>query len=352
MSGEPLTTEAFMKYIDDLKTSLSDELKTSLSQTIRTEVTAAVAPLLEKHAELVDDISSTKVRVTNVETESALTKARVAELEKQVDALKHPTPSFPQQNVPTQFPTLNTLSSAKQDLPLPSCPDAQSVLRDAKRIVGFSPITIDDIRFLKDQNPALDDAGAMSESIKEFLKDEMKVPTYVTDKFVIKRVFPPARPPPTGWNTLYAEFTDLVTTDTIFQFARNLRPGRNVSIYVPHSLHHRFTAVNSIAHEYRNGPVKHKTRVKYGYSDFVLLVKPKNSDAPWSYPPLDLPPLQLSHFDGNTGSSPPPGRTRLTSKRSRPVSGDSPVQDPSSKAPREDSEKAGNEALDTVTSLN
>ena len=92
MSGEPLTTEAFMKYIDDLKTSLSDELKTSLSQTIRTEVTAAVAPLLEKHAELADDISSTKVRVTNVETESALTKARVAELEKQVDALKHILP--------------------------------------------------------------------------------------------------------------------------------------------------------------------------------------------------------------------------------------------------------------------
>jgi hypothetical protein len=37
-------------------------------------------------------------------------------------------------------------------------------------------------------------------------------------------------------------------------------------------------------------------------------------------PLSSLPPLQLSSFDGNPSSSPPPGTTRLSSKRSRPES--------------------------------
>ena len=133
-------------------------------------------------------------------------------------------------------------------------------------------------------------------------------------------ISPPAKES-SCWKTLYAEFQDWSTTDLINQYVTNLLPGKSVSIYVPHSLFPRFNAIRDIEHSFRNGEPKHKTKVKYGASDFVLLIKPRGSSSPWSYVPLNsLPPLQLSSFDGNPSSSPPPGRTRLTSKRSRPES--------------------------------
>ena len=135
----------------------------------------------------------------------------------------------------------------------------------------------------------------------------------------IKRVFHPVKQP-SGWNTLYAEFENTFESDLVNQHVRNLQPGKILCIYVPHSLYPRFRAVNEIAHSYRTGPVPHQTKVRYGISDFILLAKPKHQkNCPWSYVPLDsLPPLQLSPFESpSLSSSPPQGRSRLPSKRSR-----------------------------------
>ena len=90
----------------------------------------------------------------------------------------------------------------------------------------------------------------------------------------------------------------------------------------PHSLYPRFRSINTIAHSYRNGTVRHKTKVRYGISDFVLLVKPKDDiRSKWTYVSLEhLPPLQLSPYDGNPSLNLPPGRTRIPSKRARPTS--------------------------------
>jgi hypothetical protein len=160
----------------------------------------------------------------------------------------------------------------------------------------------------------------------------MKVPRSITDNLVIRRVFPPAKPSSAGWSTLYAEFQDIASAELIQQYVRNLLHGKTVSIYVPHSLHPRYSAIGNIAHEYRNGEIKHKTKIKYGTSDFVLVIKPKNSNTPWSYVSLNtLPPLELSSFDGNPSSSPPPGRTRLFSKRGRSPSPESSRSKPTQK---------------------
>ena len=164
----------------------------------------------------------------------------------------------------------------------------------------------------------------MKAAIIEFLNGEMKIPSYITDKITITKVFTPASQP-TNWNKLYAEFSDTSTVELINQYVVNLVPGVSVSIYVPNSLFPRYCAVRDLEYSFRNGPVKHKTRIKYGISDFVLLVKPRNQHAPWSYPSLaNLPPLQLSLYDGNPSSSPPTGRIRLNSKRMRSESPVSP----------------------------
>ena len=153
----------------------------------------------------------------------------------------------------------------------------------------------------------------------------MKIPKYVVDTITIRRVFPPAKQT-IGWNTLYAEFDDSSTVDLINQYLTNLLPGRKVDIYVPNGLFPRYRTIRDIEHSYRKGEVQHKTKIKYGISDFVLIVKPKDSNFPWTYISLNsLPPLQLSQYDGNPSSSPPPGRSRIPSKRARPESPESVI---------------------------
>ena len=88
---------------------------------------------------------------------------------------------------------------------------------------------------------------------------------------------------------------------------------------MPHGLFPRFSAIRNIAHSYRNGDIKHKTKIKYGVEDFLLLVKPKNQPGPWKYVSLkDLPPLSLSPSPSGSpqSSAQPPFRPRLRSKRS------------------------------------
>ena len=365
-SKNPVTQEELVTHLEDFKMSLTDTFRTEiaasilsevsasvrsgiaetvraeLASTIRTDITAAVVPLKETQKEIFTELADTKKKVSEVSTDNADTKSQVQELQNQVKTLQQrldnpasssTTSTHPLQSTAFYPPLLG--SATTNSLPARTAPPSSgtssavppstsAVLQSAKKILGFAPITIDDINYLKAHHPITDDSEAMTFSILEFMNMEMKVPKHVTDNLVIKRVFPPARQPD-GWKTLYAEFQDISTANLINQYVLNLQPGKTVSIYVPHCLFPRFSAIRDIEHSYRNGEIKHKTRIKYGTSDFVLLVKPRDKVAPWSYVSLDsLPPIQLSLIDTNSSSSsPPPGRIRLNSKRGR----DSPGTD-------------------------
>ena len=191
---------------------------------------------------------------------------------------------------------------------------AIATLQEAKRVLGFSPIDKGDILYLQERL-SLDSESLKIEAVREFLIHEMKISKAVADSLEIARTFTPAKQSD-DWTTLYAEFTNISSVELINQYVTRLKPGKSVSIYVPHSLYPRFQSINSIAHSYRNGEVKHKTKVRYGTSDFVLLIKRTDGVSRWTYAPLNhLPPLELSLFDGNLSSSPAPGRQRLPSKR-------------------------------------
>ena len=330
MSGEekPVTASELMKCLEGFKTSMADELKKSLQETVHKEINLAVGPISDKQNEIIEDLTATKHLVSEMQTDHSNTKAIVAELKQQFDEMKKLPRENPAPVSSLLFPPLTQQkfpppsSSEPSDHGDPAYTSALKVLQGAKQILGFSPIKAEDISFLKDRNLVDDEQEAMKMAILEFLVYEMKVPKSITDNIVLKKVFPPAKQP-TGWSTLYAEFADYSDSDLVNQYATNLLPGRSLSIYVPHSLWPRFQVLNNIAHGYRNGPIKHKTKIKYGLTDFVLLVKPKDQNTPWTYPRLDLPPLRLSAYDGNPSSSPPPGRPRLQSKRARSVSPES-----------------------------
>ena len=218
-------------------------------------------------------------------------------------------PIFPPKSASTVFPPLPS------SIPfLNSPPSLASVVSSSKKVIGFSPITRVDIQYLKDQHSITDDSAAMRTSILEFLDREMKVPQSTIDTIVINRIFLPANQP--DFSYLYVEFSDISTAELMYHYARNLRHGLSIFLYVPHSLQPRRRAINNIAYEYRNGTTKHNSKVKYGVSDFVLLIKVKGSPGPWTYVDLDsdsLPPPAFS----STSTSPPPGRVRLPSKRAR-----------------------------------
>ena len=349
MPGEekPVTASELMKCLEGFKTSMTDELKKSMKETVHSEINDAVGHISERQNEIIEDLSATKQLVSEMQIDHSNMKETVAELRQQLDEMKslskeHPTPpTASSDSLPPLLPSVSlqsfpSSSEAQRD---PAYTSALKVLQSAKRILGFSPIKSEDLAYLKERNSIDDENEVKRMSIVEFLTCEMKIPHHIADTIVITRVFPPAKQP-SGWTTLYAEFSDASVPDLINQYATNLLPGRSVSIYVPHSLWPRFQVINTIAHSYRNGPIKYKTKIKYGLSDFVLLVKPKDQNtASWTYPPLDLPPLRLSAFDGNLSSSPPPGRTRLPSKRARSPSPGSDSTNRVNKAKQNDLER-------------
>ena len=333
-----LSTAEFMKV-----------LNSQISTAVRTEVATAVGPIEASQQAIVTELKNTNSKVTELVSDNVTTKNKVEELQNQLHAMKqhldgvqpvHPVVTVPLSPPHSLCPTAHSSSlnssrnSSKVSVHSDDDTAAVDAIRHAKKVLGFSPINTEDISYLMKKHSIADDQEAMKLAIIEFLNLEMKVPTAFTDQLSIKRVFPPARQS-SGWKILYAEFQDSSCTDVINQYVTNLQPGRSVNIYVPHSLFPRFSSIRDIEHSYRNGDIKHKTRIKYGVSDFVLLVKPRNTQVPWTYVPLTsiLPPLKLSGFDGNPSSSPPPGRSRsasppagrprLSSKRSRNDSNDS-----------------------------
>ena len=333
---------AFMAEQQKDRDKETEKLQNFFKESVREEVGKAVTSLVEKQNSLElkqnsleQQTSSISSRVSRIEAaldDTDLTRTKVIALEKQMtdiqNSISNPT-AFTNTASSSSTPSAAASSSTSEPSLAPT--PALAVIKSAKTILGFSPITPSDISFLKNKNSLDNDEEARALSIIEFLNDEMKVPSSITDKIVIKRTFPPASKP-VGWSTLYAEF-DANATDIVHQYARNLQPGKQLSIYVPHSLQPRFRMVNDIAHRYRFGSVKHKTRVKYGVSDFVLYVKPREGNVPWTFVPLnELPPLSLSPFEVPQflTSSPPPGRdrTRSSSKRAR-SSSTSPSRDDS-----------------------
>ena len=326
-----LSKEDFLAYMAEQqkdRVKETEKLQDFFKESVREEVGKAVTSIVEKQNSLEtkqntleQETSSISARVSKIEAVLDNTE-RVDALEKQMAAIQN---SISSTGSITKTPSLTSIpsvaASSFNSVPVVDSSPALAVIKSAKNILGFSPITSNDISYMKNQNSLENDDEARALSIIEFLNAEMKVPSSITDKIVIKRTFPPASKP-VGWSTLYAEF-DTNTTEIVHQYARNLLPGKQLSIYVPQSLQPRFRMVNDVAHRYRLGSVKHKTRVKYGVSDFVLYVKPRDENVPWTFVSLhELPPLSLSPFEvpQSQSSSPPPGRDRARSRSKRPRS--------------------------------
>ena len=275
--------EDFYKYMESFKVSFNE--------TINSSVEAAVAPIRDKQIELTSTVNAVSASVVKLRTDQAATKELVNSLQAEVSSLKSGLAPRPDLSLGNQ-PNLTYPETSAN--PVPENPirnEAIASIRDAKRILGFSPITIDNVLPDGATEPLNIDAAS---SIRDFLHFEMNIPREIVDKFKILKVFPPANKP-TGWDQLYAEFDSPAATDLILQYACYLKAGKQINLYVPQKLQWRFRAVNSLAYSYRKGPQGYKTRFKYGIDDFCLLIKPRSNGSRWSYASLNcLPPFQFT----------------------------------------------------------
>lgn len=320
-----------------------ENLTTLVKEGVRDEVRDVVASLVTKQNSLEEKQNSLDDKQLAFEQEQSTLKTRVSHIESELAALKSQAPSS---SVVATLPWSRTHQSnqhttSRPPQPLPPTdnvqePDIEKAVKEARKVIKFSPITKERIEYLKEQHDITDDKEAMKTSIFEFLEYEMKVPSHIINNIVITRIFPPAKQP-NNWNYLYAEFSDIATVDLLFTFVMNLGPGINIDIYIPHSLHTRSLAVGQIAFDYRNGSIKHKTKIRYGPTDFTLSIKEKGKSGPWTSVKLDtdiLPQLDPSTLS-NQSTSPAPGRARLPSKRPRSPSDEASV-DRTAKSKREE----------------
>ena len=191
--------------MESFKTSMTESVRATVSESIHSEVSNAITPLQEAQKEIIGDLSKTQVRVSALELDNDTTKTKVEELQKQMTSLQQNLSNRPASRTPLSPGTSNL---GFRTTPLSAPPaiapsrDAIQVLRDAKKIVGFSPIRQEDLTYLKGLHSINDDDEAMTTAIMEYLTCEMKVPRSITEKLVLKRVFPPAKPSADGWSTL------------------------------------------------------------------------------------------------------------------------------------------------------
>jgi intergrase/recombinase len=305
-----LTAYAFFAYMEKQKQERSDEIEhltKTFTEGVRREISAALAPMDEKQKKLEDDQNI-------ISLEQASMKDQLALIQKQLtDLLAN---RFQPTNPPAQvLPPSNQASAAEALEALDEEEVSSKLVSEAMRIVGFSPITRKDLEWLKTEHSIENDREAMLYAIKEFLDCEMKVPVHIIRQLNIVRVFAPAHQ--IDFNKLYAEFGDIQSANLVFSYARNLKPGMSVFLYIPHQFYRRFKDIDTEAYNLRNGEEKWKTKIKFGTSDLILLKKPKTGGS-WTevnlsnLSPLDLHP-DSSSFPGS--SSPPKGRTRKRSRR-------------------------------------
>jgi hypothetical protein len=172
-----LAAKDLFNYMEQIKISFTQTAQTEIAATVRTEISAAIAPLHASQREIVEELESTKLKVSEIADDNADTKAKVSELQEQMILMQHqltksstPTTSLPVPPNPStigrpQVPPIHHPSTSTDR----HSAAALEVIHNARKILGFSPITPDDISYLKAQNNMNDNTEAMSVAIIEFL---------------------------------------------------------------------------------------------------------------------------------------------------------------------------------------
>ena len=217
--------------------------------------------------------------------------------------------------------------------------DIYSVVRRARKIVGFSPITDNNIKEVMEDLHVEDLEVGKQEVIKDFLRAEMAMPEDVIDQLKIARIFRRTGGIGQEDNKLYVEFSEDNMPGIIYKFVRKMRKDSNVLTFIPDAFRERAAELEKAAFQMRHMRPSYKTKIRWGWGDLLLERKIRGSSEQYrSVNMTDLPPVNLAATPrerlamATLTASPAPGR-KMRKKRGR--SEESPNLSPDPKASRQ-----------------
>ena len=198
-----------------------------------------------------------------------------------------------------------------------------SVVRQARKTIGFSPITSKDIKEVMDEMRIKNPKVGMEEGIKDFLRGEMAMPEEVIDKLQFSRIFRRAGEERPDNDKLFVEFAEDNMPTIVFKYVRKMRSQCNVLTFIPEAFRERAGELEKVAYGLRHSTPSYNTKIRWGWGDLILEKKVRGSREPYrsvhltDLPPVDLMATPRERLTTPT-SSPAPGRKKRSKSQESP----------------------------------
>ena len=213
-----------------------------------------------------------------------------------------------------------------------------SVVRRARKTVGFSPITDQDIREVMDELQIDNQEVGMKEVMKDYFREEMAMPEDVIDQLEFSQIFRRAGGMRQEDDKLYVEFSEDNMPGLVYKFVRKMRKECNILTYIPDSFRERAAELEQAAFKMRHMAPSYNTKIRWGWGDLLLERMIRGSNEKYRTVNMtDLPPVDLSATPRERLAMPNPTTSPALGRKARKKrvrSQDSPNLSSSPKARR------------------
>ena len=206
--------------------------------------------------------------------------------------------------------------------------ETYSLVRKARRTLGFSPITGNDIKEVMDELKVDNLEEGMEEVVKDYFRAEMAMPQDVINQLKFTRIFHRAGESRSEDNQLFVEFSEDSMPSVVYKFVRKMRKECNILAYIPDAFRERAAELERVAFQLRHSTPSYNTKIRWGWGDLLLERKLRGSKEQYrSVSVTDLPPVDLTAIPrermpmATHTASPAPGRM---ARRKRARSQESP----------------------------
>ena len=284
--------------------------------------------IIDQMSVIKEDIQEVKTKQNNMETKMENMEKKMKELESKTKKSEIAEVEVPKE----AWPTLQTGSSMQNFQPGGSAQtpcqlaggvsdhqEVYSLVRQARRTVGFSPITDIHLKEMMEGMKTEDRKEAMVGVVREFLREEMAVPEEVIVKLEMKKIF--RRAGRSEEDKLYVEFVEDNMPGLVYTYARKLRRECSVLTFIPEAFRERAAELEKVAYELRHSNPSYNTKIRWGASDLLLERRQRGSNRQFRTVMVrDLPPVDMAATPreavSTPTSSPAPGR-KTKNKRVR-----------------------------------
>ena len=189
------------------------------------------------------------------------------------------------------------------------------IVRQARKTIGFSPISNSNIKEVMGEMGIKDIKEGMEEVIKDFIRWEMAMPEEEIRKLQFSRIFRNEGNMKLNDDKLYVEFVDEKMTATVYKYVKKMRSQCKVLTFIPEAFRERAKELEKASYSLRHSQPSYNTKIRWGWGDLILERKTRGSRENYrSVQMTNLPSVNLTATPRvrlvNPTSSPAPGRKK------------------------------------------